>query len=203
MSCSTSRTCQSSSFIIDASCRLQHEYWQVPAVPGDLAAHQAQYRHRKARERLPCRAETASTIMHYDGKTTIGLPFSERRKLLEAAVSPTKQRIMLAKQIMTDDEGCRREVSTRTPLAPRAMRGSCPEADAVYKPGSRVGFGVKVKPVMETLDWSSSARTGGKARGPIWLTSLHPRLQAGRRTCRNRQGLRRRQDADGDEHELP
>ncbi len=44
--------------------------------------------------------------------------------------------------------------------------------DAPYKPGSRVGYGVKVKPVMETLDLVIVGAEWGEGKRSGWLTSF-------------------------------
>ncbi|MBI5880680.1 hypothetical protein HZB90_00965 [archaeon] len=44
--------------------------------------------------------------------------------------------------------------------------------DGIYKPGSRVGYGVKVKPVMESLDLVIVAAEWGEGKRSGWLTSF-------------------------------
>ena len=44
--------------------------------------------------------------------------------------------------------------------------------EGIYKPGSRVGFGVKVKPVMETLDLVIVGAEWGEGKRSGWLTSF-------------------------------
>jgi DNA ligase 1 len=43
--------------------------------------------------------------------------------------------------------------------------------DAVYKPGSRVGFGMKIKPIMETLDVVIIGAEKGEGKRTGWLSS--------------------------------
>ena len=44
--------------------------------------------------------------------------------------------------------------------------------DAPYKPGSRVGYGIKIKPIKETLDLAISGAEWGKGRRSNWLSSF-------------------------------
>jgi len=44
--------------------------------------------------------------------------------------------------------------------------------DAGYRPGSRVGFGVKIKPVMESLDLVITGAEWGEGKRAKWLTSF-------------------------------
>ena len=44
--------------------------------------------------------------------------------------------------------------------------------DGIYKPGSRVGYGVKVKPVMESLDLVITGAEWGEGKRKGWLTSF-------------------------------
>jgi DNA ligase-1 len=44
--------------------------------------------------------------------------------------------------------------------------------DSVYKPGSRVGYGIKIKPVMETLDLVVVGGEWGTGKRAKWLSSF-------------------------------
>ena len=44
--------------------------------------------------------------------------------------------------------------------------------ESPYKPGSRVGYGVKVKPVMETLDLAIVGAEWGTGKRATWLSSF-------------------------------
>ena len=44
--------------------------------------------------------------------------------------------------------------------------------EAPYKPGSRVGYGIKIKPVMETLDLVIVGADWGEGKRASWLSSF-------------------------------
>ncbi|MFC2135665.1 DNA ligase, partial [Bacteroidota bacterium] len=46
------------------------------------------------------------------------------------------------------------------------------KTDSIYKPGARVGFWVKLKPVMDTLDLVIIGAEWGEGKRSGWLTSL-------------------------------
>ena len=98
-------------------------------------------------------------------------PYSERFNSLEEIVSEEKGVLRLVDRAVTSDVS---EVSgmQQRSLAEGQEGIMMKNLDAVYKPGSRVGYMVKLKPVMETLDlviigaeWSEGRRSG-------WLGSL-------------------------------
>ena len=98
-------------------------------------------------------------------------PYSERFNSLEEIVKEEKGVLRLVDRAVTSDVS---EVSgmQQRSLAEGQEGIMMKNLDAVYKPGSRVGYMVKLKPVMETLDlviigaeWSEGRRSG-------WLGSL-------------------------------
>ncbi len=90
-------------------------------------------------------------IMLLDGKSLLKEPFSERRKVIERIVKDHELKIRKAKQIITADEK-EAEKFYNEALKEGQEGVMAKNLEGIYKPGSRVGFGVKVKPTMETLD---------------------------------------------------
>jgi DNA ligase-1 len=110
-------------------------------------------------------------ILYYEGKSMIDTPFSERRKILEKIIHPKIYAIKLAEQITTDSEA-EGEKFYRKSLAAGNEGIMLKSLDAPYKPGSRVGYMVKLKPVMETLDLVIVAAEWGEGKRAGWLTSF-------------------------------
>jgi len=110
-------------------------------------------------------------ILYYDGDSLIGRPFSERRKILEKIIHPKIHAIKLAEQITTDldSEG---EKFYKKSLDSGNEGIMLKSLDAPYKPGSRVGQMVKLKPVMETLDLVIVGAEWGEGKRTGWLTSF-------------------------------
>ncbi|MBS3137147.1 ATP-dependent DNA ligase [Candidatus Woesearchaeota archaeon] len=110
-------------------------------------------------------------IMYYNGKSTIEFPFHERRALLNKIIEPKARAIVLSQIIVTDNE----EEATKfyhkaLDAGEEGIMGK--NLDGIYKPGSRVGFGVKIKPVMESLDLVITGAEWGEGKRTSWLTSF-------------------------------
>ena len=110
-------------------------------------------------------------ILNFEGKSMIKSPFKERRALIEKIVSPVPYNIVPAKQIVTSD------IDEAKAFYDAALKAGeegvmAKNLDGIYKPGSRVGYGVKVKPVMESLDLVIVAAEWGEGKRSGWLTSF-------------------------------
>lgn len=110
-------------------------------------------------------------IMELNGENIIQKPFKKRRELMEKIVKKVPNKLQLAPQVVTaslkDAEKFYKESLTK------GNEGVMVKAlDAVYKPGSRVGYGVKVKPVMETLDVVIVGADWGEGKRAQWLSSF-------------------------------
>jgi DNA ligase-1 len=109
-------------------------------------------------------------IMQHEGRSLLKEPFINRRKILEKIITPHSKKLVLAKQIITDD------LKTAEKFYEEALKVGeegvmAKNLEGEYKPGSRVGFGVKVKPVMESLDLAIVGAEWGTGKRSGWLTS--------------------------------
>ena len=111
-------------------------------------------------------------IIFYGGKILINEPFRERRKILEKIVREKKFSIVLAKQIVTSDEKEAQEFYNES-LHIGEEGTMAKNLDGIYKPGSRVGYGVKIKSIMEPLDLVIVAAEYGEGKRSGWLTSFY------------------------------
>lgn len=110
-------------------------------------------------------------ILYHDGKSQIKEPFSQRRKLLSEIIEPEDQKIVLSRITVTSD--IEEANSFYQESLDRGNEGvMAKKLDAEYKPGSRVGYGVKVKPVMESLDLVIVGAEWGTGKRATWLTSF-------------------------------
>ncbi|MFH1063591.1 MAG: ATP-dependent DNA ligase [Candidatus Woesearchaeota archaeon] len=110
-------------------------------------------------------------ILSYGGESLLKRPFSERRERIEKMVTQTPYSIITAKQIITDDLAAAQEFYAQA-LASGEEGIMAKKLDGIYKPGSRVGYGVKVKPVMESLDLVIVAAEWGEGKRSGWFTSF-------------------------------
>ncbi|PIN80314.1 DNA ligase [Candidatus Woesearchaeota archaeon CG10_big_fil_rev_8_21_14_0_10_34_8] len=110
-------------------------------------------------------------ILFYDGKSVIDKPLHERRKILSKIIHP-KERVIVMSRIMVSDNEKEANKFYNEALDKGNEGIMVKNLEAVYKPGSRVGFGVKVKPVMESLDLCIVGAEWGEGKRASWLTSF-------------------------------
>jgi len=109
-------------------------------------------------------------IIYFEGKSLIETPFKERRKLIEKIVREDPYRIVLSKQIITEDAA---EVEKFYEAAlednQEGLMGK--NLDSPYKPGARVGYAVKLKPEDNDFDLVITGAEWGTGKRAGWLTS--------------------------------
>lgn len=110
-------------------------------------------------------------VLYHGHKSVLDLPFHERRALLSKIVHPVARKIVLSRIMITD------KVDEARKFYDEALdKGNegimVKNLEAVYQPGKRVGFGVKVKPVMESLDLAIVGAEWGTGKRASWLTSF-------------------------------
>ena len=111
-------------------------------------------------------------VVELNGENCINKPFKERRKLLEKIIpSEVSLKIKLAEAVVTDDVKEAEKFYHQSLEA--GNEGVMAKAlDAPYQPGRRVGGGVKIKPVMETLDLVIVGAEKGEGKRAGWLSSF-------------------------------
>ena len=159
------------SFILDAEAvgfdSATKKYTDFQAISQRI---KRKYDIEKLRESLPIEL-VVFDVIYYDGKSLIGTAFGERRKLIERIVREEEWKIVLAKQIVTDDaEEVERFYEAALADNQEGLMGK--NLGAPYKPGARVGYAVKLKPedkdfelVITGAEWGTGKRAG-------WLTSF-------------------------------
>lgn len=110
-------------------------------------------------------------IMLYNNISQLNTPFKERRDLLKKIIKQTPKKIILAKQIITDDLK-KSEKFYEESLKAGEEGVMVKSLQGIYKPGSRVGYGVKVKPETETLDLVIVGAEWGSGKRSQWLSSF-------------------------------
>jgi len=110
-------------------------------------------------------------ILYYNGESTIKQTFVERRKLIEKIIKEKPSHIRLAVQIITDNDD-EAEKFYRQSLDAGNEGVMFKSLETPYKPGSRVGSMVKLKPIMETLDVVIVGAEWGEGKRAGWLTSF-------------------------------
>lgn len=109
-------------------------------------------------------------ILYQDGESTLNVPAKERWELIKNIVDAQEQELELADHLETDDLEEARTFYQQS-LNENQEGVMLKNLDATYKPGSRVGYMVKLKPVMETLDLVIVEADWGEGRRSQWLGS--------------------------------
>ena len=110
-------------------------------------------------------------IVYYDGQSLFKTPFKDRRKLLERIVNEKEGKVLLAKKITTSDDKEAQKFFEEA--IDKGLEGVVFKSlNASYRPGRRVGYMVKLKPVKETLDVVIVGAEWGEGRRAGWLTSF-------------------------------
>jgi DNA ligase-1 len=110
-------------------------------------------------------------VIYYNGKSFIDTPFKERRELIEKIIKQEKYKIVLAKQIITDSEKEAEEFYHKA-LEDKQEGLMAKSLQAIYKPGARIGYAVKLKPDPNELDLVITGAEWGTGKRAGWLTSF-------------------------------
>ena len=110
-------------------------------------------------------------IINLNGENLIEVPFSQRRDKLSKIINEDPLAVSLAKELITGslEEGNNFYAKALSDGVEGVMMK---KLDSVYKPGSRVGYGIKIKPVMETLDLVVVGSEWGTGKRANWLSSF-------------------------------
>jgi DNA ligase-1 len=102
--------------------------------------------------------------------------FEERREKIENIIPKKKNKIRPAVALVSDDLDKLRKFYED--CLNQGLEGVMIKAlDKQYSPGKRVGYGMKVKPVMETLDVVITRAEWGEGKRKGWLTSYYIAVQ--------------------------
>ncbi len=110
-------------------------------------------------------------VLYYDGANHLKTPFVERRKIVERIVTPVAKHIMPCTQaiVTTQPEV---EAFYQQSLAAGNEGIMMKNLNGIYKPGLRVGYGMKIKPVMEPLDVVIVGAEKGEGKRAAWFASF-------------------------------
>ncbi|MDP3918604.1 MAG: ATP-dependent DNA ligase [Nanoarchaeota archaeon] len=114
---------------------------------------------------------TVFDVMKLNGENMIDFPLEERKKKLVAVVKESKSQIEIIGQLVTDD--LKKAEEYYQECLDKGLEGVMMKSkEGLYKPGKRVGQGVKVKPVMEPLDLVIVGAEWGEGKRSKWLSSF-------------------------------
>jgi len=120
-------------------------------------------------EKFPVQVNVFDALF-VDGISLLNVPFEKRRAKIEQIVSEERM-IRPAVQFVTDDMKQAAMFYERA-LASGNEGVMAKNVEGTYKPGLRVGYGVKVKPTMDTLDVVITGAEWGAGKRGQWLASF-------------------------------
>jgi DNA ligase 1 len=107
-------------------------------------------------------------ILYYKNESTISMPFTKRRELLESfIVQPLRLSTI---QICNTVQEAQLFFEQSLRIGNEGIM--IKSLDAQYQPGSRVGTMIKMKEIMETLDLVITEAYWGEGKRSAWLTSF-------------------------------
>ena len=109
-------------------------------------------------------------VIYYNGRNVMGLPFRERRKIIEKIVDNAKLKIRVAEQIVTGSIEEAMEFYEKC-LKMGEEGIMIKNLDAVYKPGRRIGYMAKLKPETRDFDLVIVGAEYGTGKRGGWLSS--------------------------------
>ena len=110
-------------------------------------------------------------IIYYEGSNLIKAPLSERLEIIRKIVGEARKKITLAKGINTADIK-EAEDFYKDSLKAGNEGVMLKSLTAPYRPGSRVGNMIKLKPVIDSLDLVIVGAEWGEGKRANWLTSF-------------------------------
>ncbi|MBU1854098.1 MAG: ATP-dependent DNA ligase, partial [Nanoarchaeota archaeon] len=110
-------------------------------------------------------------VLFYNGENLLDTPLVKRRALLEKIVREEKFKIIVSKKIVTSNKSD--ALKFYEDSVSKGNEGVMLKSlNSPYKPGSRVGFMVKLKSSMDTLDLVIVGAEWGEGKRSGWLTSF-------------------------------
>lgn len=110
-------------------------------------------------------------MVYLEDSEMFSIKLAQRRKDLEKIIRPVKGKFQLAEMLVTKD------VKKAGKFYQRALDSGqegviVKNLEAEYQPGRRVGYWLKVKPIMETLDLVITGAEWGTGKRASWLGSF-------------------------------
>lgn len=125
---------------------------------------------QKLKEKIPVEIRPFDLI--YLDEPILQEPYRRRWSLLKDAISEQDRRLSLVDHEETSDPEKVQEMQQRS-LSEGHEGIMMKNLDAEFKPGNRVGYMVKLKPVMETLDLAIVGAKWSEGRRSDWLGRLY------------------------------
>lgn len=158
-------------FILDSECvgydRKSGKYLPFQKISQRI---KRKYDIKKLSEDYPVELNIFDAIF-FDGKTLLYSPLEKRRALLEKKVRPEIKRIALSeKRVISRSAEVKEFYEKSMEMGNEGIMVK--NLRAPYKPGSRVGFMMKLKPSRENLELAIVGAEWGEGKRVSWLSSF-------------------------------
>ncbi len=110
-------------------------------------------------------------IVYADGRQLFDMPLRERRKVLEDSVKPIPEKFQFAKCLVSNDVK-KAQIFYENALKEGQEGVIVKNLNSNYQPGRRVGYWLKVKPIMDPLDLVIIGAEWGTGKRANWLSSF-------------------------------
>ena len=131
----------------------------------------------KIAEKLPVKAKIFD-IIYSDSKSMINEPFTKRREALESAINEEKDSVEISEMFNVKTLGEAEKVYQEAlDLGFEGCMAKTP--DGIYKPGARVGYMIKIKPTLETMDVVIVGGEYGEGKRATWISSYIVAVRSG------------------------
>jgi len=110
-------------------------------------------------------------IVYLNGKILFNEPYSKRRKILKKSIKVISKKFEMSQSLVTKDLK-KAQKFYKESLKEKQEGLMVKNLDAKYQPGRRVGYWLKVKPVMESLELVIVGAEWGKGKRSHWLSSF-------------------------------
>lgn len=110
-------------------------------------------------------------VIYHDNMNYVKTPLEKRRKILKRIVNEKEKSLVLSKIKITSNSA-EAEKFYKEALDSGNEGVILKNLDSLYKPGSRVGGWIKLKPVMESLDVVIVGAEWGEGKRSGWFTSF-------------------------------
>ncbi len=125
----------------------------------------------KLKKKLPVEINVFD-ILYHNNKSYLNKPLKKRRKKIEKIIKSKKWKIRPSKALKT------KSVKKAQKFYEQALKQGeegimMKNLEAEYKPGSRVGYGIKIKPEENEMDLVITGADYGTGKRAGWLTSFY------------------------------
>jgi len=116
-------------------------------------------------------------VLYWDGEELLNTPFKKRRDIIEKIVIRKEKKIVISKMLITDDSK-KAQLFFEESVENGNEGLMFKNMEGIYKPGSRVGYMIKLKSAMDPLDVVIIGAEWGQGKRNGWFTSFNIAIES-------------------------